>query len=153
MLLLLALLVAISLGGCDLFMRDAKQRAKGEFALLRQEPVLDPPPRATELLRDELGPSAMNGSTSIVIVYASPQSPEEVLRWYHENHHARYGIARPPLNPQGEAATYGHSKKNDNVLVSVDLGPDLPDPLSTTKTPQPAPPGTKTYIEVGATYD
>ncbi len=151
--ILLAVLVAISLGGCDPFMRDARQRAKGEFALLRQEPILDPPPGATELLRDEVGPHPMTGGTSIEIVYASPQSPEEVLRWYHQNHQARYGLSRPPINPQGEGLTSGISRIDNNVLVSVHFGPDLPDHLVTSKTPEPAPPGTQTYIEVSATYD
>lgn len=103
---LLGLLV--SLVACTVVSSDVSRAViMGERAgleELRREPLLQPqPPGSTELLRIErvgrgcgllvLGTCIFGSPAHITVVYASPQSMDELMEWYATTHGERYGLS------------------------------------------------------------
>ncbi len=153
-LLLLAVLVAVSSAACDYLLPRgpldrARERNKQVSAVLWTEPILEPPPGATVLLRYGHPPSFVNARARVKVIYASAQSMEEVEAWYSDRFGTHYGLTFPPPNGLGAVLTVGQPKGKSGIAVAVSLQAKPPDVSPDVKL-KPAPPGTKTYIEVGA---
>ena len=151
--LMMVLLLATTTAAC-LPVGPERERVARENAQIRQEPLFAPPPGATKLGGFDKEPSIANTSAGVVVIYASPHPMGEVAAWYEDRFGEDYDL-RFPSSPDGlgEISTVGGPVDNPRLGVGVSLQPDPPPDYAPSR-PQykQAPPGTRTYIWVSASY-
>ena len=112
---------------------------------LRSQPVLRRPPGATLLLTaEQSGGPFGDVQPGVEIVWASPYSPARVLRYYGRHYRGVY-----ELMPQSDGFLGWSSKRDVNVSVSLTASSPVLE-LGEISDLKPAPPGTRTFITVGA---
>ena len=84
---LLCLALLLTAGICRSAADEAQSREK--VRILWSEPILAPPPGATELLRSEV-PERGISHARVAVVYASPRPHAEVYDWYLATYQAQY---------------------------------------------------------------
>ncbi len=159
---LLGLLV--SLVACTVVSSDVSRAViMGERAGLEElktEPLLEPPPPgSTELLRTEhvgrgcgllvTGACIFGSPAHINVVYASPQSLDQVREWYVTTHGARYGLSRRDGSNLWDQTNPHRADEKRRASVMELRSTALRNPLSAyTEYPdlQPTPEGTQTFI-------
>ncbi len=147
---------------------------KNSVAELWRQPIVAPPPGATEVLRVEVEPraarKAMGGGMipyergEILVVYALPDEWRAAEWWYHDNftewwHHYNFAERWRPTNPtafffpEPMYGEWGPPGEIARFRVSVEFSPSVPYFGSGEElTPRPAPPGTNSYAIVALGY-
>ncbi len=108
---LLCLAPLLTAGICRSAADEAQSREK--VRTLWSEPILAPPPGATELLRVEKQWS-LASPRSVTIAYASPHSAKEVRTWYLDRFGDAYRLSDAHLDPDG-AVTLASAHDRDVI--------------------------------------
>lgn len=123
------------------------------LAQVSNEPVLEPPPDGTEVHRShQRGTWPGLSPTRLTIVYAVPQSAEEISIWYGSNFKSIYEFTPEPSEGEARDSLLGDNPETGNriLIFFFDEEGDYGRRELPAEALDKAPPGTGSFVEVSS---
>jgi hypothetical protein len=119
--LTLAAVLLVVLPGCG----DEEQKDDAVLAELAGLDITALPAGASQLARVESrgggsDVAGVAGASAIRLTYASPETPEEVAAWYHQEYDGTWRLHDNGYSPDGGVALVGALRGDDATTVTVD---------------------------------
>lgn len=123
------------------------------LAQVSNEPVLEPPPDGTEVHRSQQRGSWPGLSpTRLTIVYAVPQSVEEISIWYARSYKSIYEFSPEPAEGEARESLSGDNPDTGNhiLIFFFEEEGDYVRRELPAEAMDKAPPGTESFVEVSS---